>query len=256
MCPPPDVPRDVADVASALRAAADLVDGLPRAIEERLLAERQQLSVEIIHGAEAQWAAWARYAAEVRPVAPITVYPTLDVVRAHIAPDLEAAARPYRASQAEHGAFRPRAIVDAEAVVAEEDHTAVERLLAGGLEVRIAARVPSWLYADAGVLAALPLVWGEHPPESIVVVREPAISTAIAALMEPVWADAEPYRRHAPEWSDTLRLAALGLTDSAIAAAQGVSHRTVQRRFAEAMAHFGVHSRFALGAAWRDSASA
>ncbi|MFT4260422.1 helix-turn-helix transcriptional regulator [Microbacterium sp.] len=239
-----------AAIVAALRAAAEAVAELPRAIEARLLEERGQLPVEVVHGADQQWAAWSRYAADIRPVAPISLYPTLEVVRAHIAPVVREAAEPYRSTQAEHGAFAPRALVGADAMTTPDDHRAVEQLLAAGVDVRISSRVPSWLYADAGVLAALPLIWGEHPPSSIVIIREPAVSTALAALVEPLWRGAEPYRYLLPEWEDTLRLAALGLTDQAIAATQGVSVRTVQRRFAEAMARFDVHSRFELGMAW------
>ena len=43
---------------------------------------------------------------------------------------------------------------------------------------------------------------------------------------------------------------ALGMSDGAIATAQGTSVRTVQRRVAEAMEHYRVGSRFELGVAW------
>jgi DNA-binding NarL/FixJ family response regulator len=43
---------------------------------------------------------------------------------------------------------------------------------------------------------------------------------------------------------------ALGMSDHAIATAQGTSVRTVQRRVSDAMAHYRVSSRFELGVAW------
>ena len=60
----------------------------------------------------------------------------------------------------------------------------------------------------------------------------------------------QPYRQPRPEWQDVLRLLALGLSDRAIASAHGTSQRTVERRIAEAMAHYGVGTRFELGVAW------
>jgi hypothetical protein len=243
--PAPVPSADASALAAALRATADAVAALPRSIEEELLERRGELPVEVIHGSEEQWSAWARYAASIRPRAPINLYPSLDVIRTLIVTEVDSAVEPYRED------IRVRAILSADAVVTDADRDVVDRLVAAGMEVRLSAHVPSWLYADAGVLSALPLVWGEHPPSSIIVIRDPAISTALAALVEPLWSASEPYRAVAPEWADTLRLASLGLSDKAIATAQEVSHRTVQRRFAEAMEHYGVRSRFELGAAWR-----
>jgi len=241
---------DAASLAAALRQAADAVAGLPKVIEAQLLARRGELPVEVIHGSERQWEAWARYAAEVAPRAPINCYPALDVLRSLIAPDVEVAVAPYRDAEGDAAGFRPRALIPADAVVDDADRGVVDRLVAAGMEVRLAREVPSWLYADAGILSALPLVWGEHPPSSIIVIRDPAISTALAALVEPQWLAAEPYRAAGADWGETLRLASLGLTDQAIARAQGISARSVQRRFAEAMTFYGVHSRFELGLAW------
>ncbi|GAA1514241.1 helix-turn-helix transcriptional regulator [Nocardioides humi] len=249
---PPSVP-DPASLAATLHAAAEAVAGLPRAIEAQLLASHESVPVEIIHGSESQWAAWGRYAATVRPVAPINCYPDLTVVRAHIAAEAHAATEPFREPAPFTSTFAPRAIIGAGAVADEDDHAVVDRLVAAGMEVRLHPDVPSWLYADAGVLSAVPLVWGEHPPTSIAVIRDVAISTALAALLEPTWTAATPYRASSPDWADTLRLASLGLSDKAIATAQGISYRTVQRRFAEAMAHHGVRSRFELGVVWRDA---
>lgn len=242
---------DAADLAAALRATADLVAQLPRSIEQQLLRSRQEFPVEIVHGAEAQWEAWARYAAEIRPVAPINCYPGLEILRAFIAPEIEEAAAPFADADSYRSPLAARALISADAVATAEDHAVVERLVAAGMEVRLHARIPSWLYADAGLLSALPLVWGEHPPSGIMIIRDPVISTALAGLLEPLWREGEPYRRNTPEWADTLRLAGLGMSDKAIAAAQGVSHRTVQRRFAEAMEAYGARSRFELGGIWQ-----
>jgi hypothetical protein len=123
-------------------------------------------------------------------------------------------------------------------------------LAAAGMRLRLARRVESWLYSDPPVLCALPVVWGEHPPVGIMIVRDPAIRALTAAYAEGVWPSAARYREPRPEWHDVLRLLAFGMSDRAIATAQGTSLRTVERRIAEAMAHHGVSTRFELGIAW------
>ncbi|MBO9578906.1 MAG: hypothetical protein J7480_09090 [Microbacteriaceae bacterium] len=243
---------DPAAVAASLRELADTVAALPRDIEARLRERDGEVPIEIIREHGEMWAAWARYAAEHPPRAPINLYRSLAVVRELIVPEVAGAFAPYR--ERSGAPIVVRTIIRAEAVVTEDDRLAVDRLIEAGVDVRLAADVPSWIYADAGLVAGIPLEWGEDPPSGIMLIRDPALSTAIAALLEPMWAAAEPWRAPTHEWTDTLRLAALGLSDTAIAAAQGTSHRTVQRRIAEAMAHYRVRSRFELGAAWERAA--
>lgn len=232
------------EIAAALRAQADRIAALPGAIAEELRERDGELPVEVVHGSEEQWRVWSEYVQKSPPKAPINLYPDLEIVRALIAPALPEAVEPMR------GAVRFRAIIAASAVITEDDHAVVSKLAEAGVEVRLAPNVPSWMYADPGVLAALPLEWGEHPPSSIMIVRDGALSTALGALLEPMWASARPWSRPTAEWSNTLRLLSLGLSDSAVAAAQRTSPRTVQRRITEAMTHYGVGSRFELGAAW------
>lgn len=133
------------------------------------------------------------------------------------------------------------AAVVADAAIEAADRETLGRLVASGVEVRLSASVPSWAYIDAGVLAAVPLAWGEHPPASIVVIRDAAISMALGALAEPIWAAAQPADAVLADPGNTLRLLALGLSDAAVAAAQSSSRRTVQRRIAESMAISPLH---------------
>jgi hypothetical protein len=227
-------------------ALAGLTTLLPALSEEwqRGSAAESRLDVELVHGHEEQWRAWARYAAIAPPRAPLNLYPTLDVLRDVIAPDVERVLADHRAG------LRARAVVSGSAVVTPEDRTVVEILVRAGMEVRLAPRLDSWVYADPGVLSALPVVWGEHPPTSIMIVRDPSITALVSAYAEQVWRTATPYAVPVPDWGDVLRMLALGMSDGAIATAQGTSVRTVQRRVAEAMAHYGVGSRFELGVAW------
>lgn len=119
-----------------------------------------------------------------------------------------------------------------------------------GMSLRLARRIDSCVYSDPEVLCALPVVWGEHPPTSIIIVRDPVIRAVTAAYAEQIWVGATAYREPQPEWLDVLRLLSLGMTDKEIAASQNTSQRTVERRIAEAMAHYGVTTRFELGMAW------
>jgi hypothetical protein len=237
------VDAEVQAVVAALREQADRVAALPRILEDEVRERTGELAVDVIHGSEAQWSAWARYAQQTPPRAPLNLYPSLDVVRS-IVPELAAAVAPHA------GKARFRAVVGADAVIEAADRETLGQLVASGVEVRLNASVPSWAYIDAGVLAAVPLTWGEHPPASIVVIRDAAISTALGALAEPIWAAAQPADAVLADPGNTLRLLALGLSDAAVATAQSSSRRTVQRRIAEAMARYGVGSRFELGVAW------
>jgi hypothetical protein len=239
----PSVDAEVQAVVAALREQADRVAALPRILEDEVRERTGELAVDVIHGSEAQWSAWARYARQTPPRAPLNLYPSLDVVRS-IVPELAAAVAPHA------GKARFRAVVGANAVIEAADRETLGRLVAAGVEVRLSASVPSWAYVDPGVLAAVPLTWGEHPPTSIVVIRDAAISTALGALVEPLWAAAHPADAVLADPGDTLRLLALGLSDAAVAATQSTSPRTVQRRIAEAMRRYGVTSRFELGVAW------
>jgi DNA-binding MarR family transcriptional regulator len=237
-------PEDVLEIQAA--ALADLTALLPSLSAEwqRGSTAASRLDVELVHGHEEQWRAWARYAAIAPPRAPLNLYPTLEVLRDVIAPDVERVLAEHRAG------LRARAVVSGSAVVTGEDREVVETLVRAGMEIRLARRLDTWVYADPGVLSALPVVWGEHPPTSIMIVRDPSITALVSAYAEQVWHAAAPYAVPAPDWGDVLRMLALGMSDGAIATAQGTSVRTIQRRVAEAMAHYRVSSRFELGVAW------
>jgi hypothetical protein len=122
------------------------------------------------------------------------------------------------------------------------------------MRIRIADQVPSWVYADRGVLCALPLDWAEHPPSSIAIVTHPSITEIVSLYVESIWDKAVDYPLGDDGWEPVLRLLERGLSDAAIAQSLDVSARTGHRRISQAMEHFGVHSRFELGAAWARAA--
>ncbi len=234
-------------IEAQVAALAELVTVMPDLAREwrRGADTAVTLDAELVHGHEEQWRAWARYAAQTPPVAPLNLYPTLDVLRDVIAPALADAVTPYR-----EGMSRARAVIPASVVITPYDRRVMDLLADAGMSLRLARRVDSWLYSDPEVLCALPVVWGEHPPTSIMIIRDPVVRAVTAAYAEQVWVSATDYRAPQPEWLDVLRLMALGMTDKEIAASQNSSQRTVERRIAEAMAHYRVTTRFELGMAW------
>lgn len=234
-------------VRDAARTLAERIAGLPELRRHWIRGGPQpaRLEVELVHGHEEQWRAWARHAAATPPRAPLNLYPSLEVLRDVIAPQLPDAAEPFR-----EGMRDARAVVPASAVITDDDRAVIERLQSVGMRIRLARRLESWVYSDPEVLCALPLTWGEHPPTSIMIVHDPAIRGIVAAYAEQVWALSRPYAAARPEWHDVLGNLALGIPDAVIAASLGVSRRTVERRIAEAMLHYRVGTRFELGAAW------
>lgn len=236
---------DPSHVATALGDLVGLLPQLSHAWARGGSAE--SIEVELVHGVREQWKAWSRWAATHPPRAPFNVYPGMSGLATTLAPTMEDAVAPYP--------LRARAVLPAAAVLTDEDRAVVETLSRSRMEVRLASRTASWFYSDPGVLWALPVVWGEYPPTSIVIGTDPVVGAVVAALAESIWATAMPYGDPRPDWDDALRLLGHGLPDKAVATALGVSQRTIERRIAAAMSHYGVGTRFELGAAWaRDDA--
>jgi hypothetical protein len=239
--------KAVAQQVATAAASAELLSTLLE--EARAGTAPGEVAAEVVHGHQAQWEAWARWAQLRPPQAPLNLYPDLEVLRDVVLPDLPA-------TLAAHADVTPRAVVPAATVVTPADRAVVEALAEAGMDIRLAPAVESWVYADAGVLCAVPLAWAEHPPTSIMIVVDPAVVAAVSAYVELVWSHALPYVAPRAEWDDILPLLGLGMSDAAIASAGRTSLRTVQRRIAGAMAHYGVTSRFELGVAWGADVSA
>lgn len=78
-------------------------------------------------------------------------------------------------------------------------------------------------------------------------IRLPSVVERIQALFDLRWSSAIPWDDYRKGSAGVLHLLALGWSDARIAAALGISGRTVSRRIAEAMVAAGVHTRFQLG---------
>jgi hypothetical protein len=199
---------------------------------------------EFVHGHEAQWKAWPRYAVTHPPRNPVNLYPDLSIIRSLMVPTMTDEEKRLVARSGIRGVF-PRALL-----AVDDDRAFLEEISALGMRVRIADSITSWAYADRGVLCALPLDWAEHPPSSIAIVTHPSITEIVSLYVESVWAKAVDFPLNDDGWRPVLHLLERGLSDAAIAQTLDISPRTVHRRIAEAMDALDAHSRFELGAAW------
>jgi len=121
----------------------------------------------------------------------------------------------------------------------------IELALGTGFEVRVLAGLSSCaIYDGAAVVLPEPDAAGA-PAHRLI--RRASVVERIEALFELRWATAIPWGEYRKGAAGVLHLLALGWSDARIAAALGVSPRTVSRRVAEAMAAAGARSRFQLG---------
>jgi hypothetical protein len=203
------------------------------------------MPIDVVHGTRNQWELWMRLMSEAPPRAPLAAFPDFGGLAGFVLENgaaLEGAAATF--------GFRIRTLARAEELADPTARGQVERFATLGLEVRTLPALPSWFYVDAGVMAAMPLAWGEAVPTSVVLVREPALVAALAAFGERMWTRARRLPSDAAGWDPVLELLAQGLSDAAVASALGQSVRTVRRRIADAAEAYGVGSRFELGVEW------
>ncbi|HWK20671.1 MAG TPA: helix-turn-helix transcriptional regulator [Microbacteriaceae bacterium] len=121
----------------------------------------------------------------------------------------------------------------------------VELAIGIGFEVRVATGLTACAIYDARAVV-LPES-DEAGRAGHRLIRRPSVVEPLVALFELHWAAAIAWREYLKGAAGVLHLLALGWSDARIAAALGISGRTVSRRVAEAMTSAGVHSRFQLG---------
>jgi len=232
------------DGLRALAVSAAALSALTRDWEVGSSPDDTAPWAEFAHGHEAQWKAWPRYAVSHPPRNPVNIYPDLSIIRSLMVPTMTEDEKRMIAQSGIRGVF-PRSLLGD-----DDDRAFLEELRRLGMRIRIADSVPSWVYADRGVLCALPLDWGEHPPSSIAIVTHPAITAIVSLYVESIWDRAVEFPLGDDGWEPVLQLLERGLSDAAIAQTLDISPRTVHRRIAEAMEQFDARSRFELGAAW------
>ena len=125
---------------------------------------------------------------------------------------------------------------------------------AAGAEIRMHPNPPSWCWVTDDDTTGLPFVWGEGWPSSVMSLSSPAVAAAIGWIFDRVWEQSVPVGESHHAWESMLSLMRRGLTMEAATRTLGLAPRTGRRRVAEAMAHYGVSTPFALGAAWQAEA--
>ena len=245
------VRRRVGDVgAEMLRRLADLaevVGRLPALAQEwdTGAIDHQPLDVEVFHGAEAVVDFW--HVRQAREPARLTDVVLPDASRLYVAdPDMQ---RFWHDATAGEGR-RARVIASIADAVHPDAQQRVDEEIAGGVQLRLLAEPPGWFWITDETTVALPLVWGERWPTSVVAVRSRAVAGMASWLFERMWERAVPARTEAAGWDPLLTLMRSGATLEAASRALGISERTGRRRVSEAMDHFGVGSMLALGVAW------
>lgn len=237
----------IQDQIDAWHALSDVVASLPSAgTSLTASAGPATAPTERVHGTRNQWDLWMRLMGESPPQAPVAVFPDFAGL-AEVVLENEAMLRETKESLD----FSLRTIIRADEIADPRIRPQLAAFVELGIELRTLVAVPSWFYVDAGVLAALPITWGEAVPTSIAIVREPALLAPLRDYAERLWFRAAPLPGVATNgWDPVLALLAQGLSDGAVARALDLSVRTVRRRVADASEAYGVSSRFALAVVW------
>ncbi|MCI9857764.1 hypothetical protein [Microbacterium proteolyticum] len=118
-----------------------------------------------------------------------------------------------------------------------------------GLEYRSLEKAPAWFWVDGDYLA-LPYVWGETTPTSVLGVRHEGLANMVRAYFDELWRRASPVGVDAQPWTSILRLMQQGYTLAGASNQLGINARTGRRRVAAAMEYYRAPTLFALGAAW------
>ncbi len=136
---------------------------------------------------------------------------------------------------------------------AADDSAAILRMQhfrAAGAEFRLLDAPWSWFWVDGDYLA-VPLKWGEGRPTSVIGVRSEPLAGMAREYFEGLWRQARPAEiSENATWVPLLKLMRQGITLDTASRQVGINPRTGRRRMADAMAHYGVSTLFALGVAW------
>lgn len=208
----------------------------------------QHLEVEVFHDPEAVVDLW--HVRHGRTPARRTDVMLPDASRLHVADPVMQAVW-HAAGQGEGNRIRVIASI-ADAVDPDAQQRITEEL-AGGLQLRLVERPPSWFWVTDEETVALPLTWGEAWPTSVMAVRSRAVAGMAGWIFDRLWEQAVPARSETAGWDPLLTLMNGGATLEGASRALGISERTGRRRVSEAMDHFRVSSMFELGVAWGET---
>lgn len=256
---PEDVVADVvrrragdlgAEMLRRLADLAEVVGHLPALAEEWDVGASAShlLDIEVFHGPEAVVDLW--HVRQAREPARRTDVVLPDASRLYVA-DPAMQRFWHEASQGEGRSARVIARL------ADATHPAAQQRLTdeleGGVQIRLMAEPPGWFWITDDSTVALPLVWGEAWPTSVIAVRSRAVAGMARWIFERMWERAVPARTDTATWDPLITLMDGGATLEAASRALGISERPGRRRVSEALEHFGVASMLALGVAWGDA---
>lgn len=143
-----------------------------------------------------------------------------------------------------------RGIVPAWVTHADHELARLRRFERAGVEFRTLEAPPGWFWVD-GDQVALPLVWADPRPVSVMAVRNAALADLARLYFDELWRRSGPLVPATTDaWTPLLRLMRQGITLDTASRMVGVNPRTGRRRIAAAMEHYGVSTLFALGVAW------
>lgn len=241
------VQAELAHQSASSARISQLLDALPALLRDWELGQPgddHPLRAEVVHGQLEVWDAWWRFAAGDSPRSPCCVIPDPAVLLDVIGPDL------VRVSEFMGPDIGMRVLVPVEFLQNRPAMEVLARMMQIGFEVRMLSMLPGWFYVDPGVVASMPITWGEAQPSNMLLVRNDTVTGALAALFDQLWMRAEPIVGQEDGWAPVLTLLAQGMPDETIARILGLSVRTVRRRIAEAMEELNAPSRFTLGVEW------
>jgi hypothetical protein len=238
--------RIATEVGDQLAQIAAVVEGLPELLREwQVTVDAGPAEVEVFHGWSAVTDLWHDLLSR-KPLHRTDVL-LPDASRLHVADPAMQAVWHEVVGMAGN---RARVLGNMADVADPGIAARVAQELAAGVQLRMMPEPPSWFWVADGSVVALPLVWGEAWPTSVIAVHSPAVAGLAQWAFDRLWDAAVPVTADPQGWDPLLRLMAGGATLESASRTLGISDRTGRRRVAEAMAFHGVNNMLALGAAW------
>ncbi|MDQ4213318.1 hypothetical protein [Microbacterium capsulatum] len=123
------------------------------------------------------------------------------------------------------------------------------------VEFRMLSNPPSWFWVDDDDVTALPMMWGDQAPHSVIAVSSPVIAGLARDCFALLWQQAHPIESDPGGYGALLQRMRRGMTLDAASRSLGITPRTGRRRISAAMERYGVSTLFALGVAWAQDGS-
>ncbi|MEJ5914561.1 helix-turn-helix domain-containing protein [Pseudokineococcus sp. 1T1Z-3] len=153
-----------------------------------------------------------------------------------------------------------RAVYDSSVLETAELREHVVALATAGEQSRVSVGVGTKMLVADGATALLPLARGDSTEVSALLLGRSALTDALQQLFELLWRRSQPVlmaveedgavgRGLEPHLARALRLLASGMSDAGVAAALGVSGRTLRRWVSELHDRLGTTNRVQLGMA-------